>query len=344
MMSASVCTTDDGDCKSNEQQPWVLGSATAAVFVGAIIGQLSMGYLGDVIGRGAALLVTMSIACISSMLSAVASQGSAASIYAVIICFRFTLGIGLGGTFPLSAAKAAENSKVSRSSSSTRVDSAKSSWTFFWQSPGLLGPWLLAYILTFNSSISTSAKWRLVLGLGTLPSFFAILGLLFEMYIDRLLLELNTDKYAGSSSIKEDPLRESQTEMATRSSHSNDVSSSSASSEKPADFASILSAIKEPQNLRNLWACGGSWFLYDVVSYGLSLISGEIIDALKSTDDDNESSNDNLQYICSHNLIAYSLSIPATIITIWLLPKWGLKWLQVIGSQVVCIDIYYSVP
>jgi hypothetical protein len=42
VMAASVCTTDDEDCKEGTQAEWVSSTATATVFVGAITGQLTV--------------------------------------------------------------------------------------------------------------------------------------------------------------------------------------------------------------------------------------------------------------------------------------------------------------
>lgn len=37
MMSASECTTDDDNCRDGTQESWVEGSATAVIFVGAVV-------------------------------------------------------------------------------------------------------------------------------------------------------------------------------------------------------------------------------------------------------------------------------------------------------------------
>ena len=44
-MATSVCTTDDGDCKEGHQSSWVISTATATVFAGAITGQLCVSTL-----------------------------------------------------------------------------------------------------------------------------------------------------------------------------------------------------------------------------------------------------------------------------------------------------------
>jgi MFS family permease len=96
LMTSAVCTTDDDKCRQGKQASWVASTASAVVFTGAIFGQLSMGYLGDLLGRNKAMTLTLSIAAMSAMLSSAASQGSADSTYIIIIVFRFLLGVGLG--------------------------------------------------------------------------------------------------------------------------------------------------------------------------------------------------------------------------------------------------------
>lgn len=50
VMSVEVCTKDQTDeCKEGEQATWVHSSATAVVFAGSIVGQLTMGFAGDVL-------------------------------------------------------------------------------------------------------------------------------------------------------------------------------------------------------------------------------------------------------------------------------------------------------
>ena len=136
VMSGSVCTTTESLCHEEEQAPWVSGSTTAMVLLGSMVGQLTMGYLGDVIGRNMALLATVSIGFVFAVLQAV-SYGNPESIYAQIIFFRFCLGIGLGGIYPLAATKATEDeSSSSNNSSSSGGDtspSIKISFSYFWQ-------------------------------------------------------------------------------------------------------------------------------------------------------------------------------------------------------------------
>jgi MFS transporter, PHS family, inorganic phosphate transporter len=79
--------------------------------VGTIVGQLTFGYLADKYGRqklyGFELLVvmvaTLGLAQSSSGVSFGSNKGSSMSIFGWILFWRFIMGIGIGGEYPLSA-------------------------------------------------------------------------------------------------------------------------------------------------------------------------------------------------------------------------------------------------
>lgn len=105
---------------------WAKYMLLGMVFAGTIAGMCLMGYLGDLIGRKRAMVVTLGITSVSALASAVVPWGSASTIYALLATFRFTLGVGVGGIYPLSAVQSAEDSSGDEHSS-TRVG-----WAFFW--------------------------------------------------------------------------------------------------------------------------------------------------------------------------------------------------------------------
>ena len=149
IMSASVCTSDDSNCKDDKQALWVSGTAAGIVFLGSITGMLSMGYIGDIIGRNAAIVITLSLAAFGALTSAVCSVGTPEQIYSIIIGCRFILGVGAGGVYPLSAAKSGEDDCVhSTSGDRDDVNIVATSSAFFFQCPGALTPWMLGFILS----------------------------------------------------------------------------------------------------------------------------------------------------------------------------------------------------
>lgn len=306
VMSASQCTTDDSDCKDGTQKAWVDGTSSATIFVGAIAGQLSMGYLGDVIGRSSALKVTLTLALFGALTSCTLPMGNATTVYSLIIVCRFFLGVGVGGVYPLSATKAAEdgNTEVTADGNKTNggVNSISSAKSFFWQAPGQVGPWLVALCLT-TSSLSADGKWRLILGLGTIPAFLVILGSMYEQ-------KLQTEEKRNS--IQKVP-------------SSSDINNNGTAT------ITIEEALRDPLNWKRLAVSGGGWFLYDVCFYGMELFSGKILDDMIG-DYDNISSNDSVGSKSWHNVIAFSMGIPACLITIALMSYgYSLKNIQISG-------------
>jgi PHS family inorganic phosphate transporter-like MFS transporter len=294
VMSLNECTTDDGNCRSGDQLAWVDGTSQATIFIGAVVGQLGMGFLGDFLTRNQALTVTLAVASLSAFLSAIAPSGNATSVYTTIIVFRFFLGIGLGGIYPLSATKAAEDS----ASASHATNSAGSAIAFFWQIPGAVSPWLLSYILTY-SSLSTGYRWRLVLGLGAIPPFLSICCLWIESVLKRRRLS-----FSGEKPPVETP--------------------------HPVTLAIIKEKLQDPKIRAKLIGCGGSWLLYDIVFYGLSLLGGVVISAISDGDDD-VTTDANVRNLCSKQSIALSLGAVSIVISIYLLPFLSLKYLQLLG-------------
>lgn len=90
---------------------------STASLVGAIIGQLTFGYVGDWLGRSRALQLTMAFSVLGALCSAAAIpiNSDPASIFLFLSAARFVLGLGVGGVYPLSATIAAESAnKASR--------------------------------------------------------------------------------------------------------------------------------------------------------------------------------------------------------------------------------------
>jgi len=73
--------------------------ASTSVLVGAILGQLTMGYIGDCLGRARALQLTMALSILGALVSAFAvplTESKPSSIFYFIAIARFFLGVGVG--------------------------------------------------------------------------------------------------------------------------------------------------------------------------------------------------------------------------------------------------------
>ena len=94
----------------------------AACFAGAILGQLTFGYIGDVIGRSKGLYLTQILSIIGAIgryafptdsaihSSAASFQWGPITPFMMVAFWRFILGVGVGGGYPLTAVLATESS------------------------------------------------------------------------------------------------------------------------------------------------------------------------------------------------------------------------------------------
>lgn len=220
----------------------------------------------------------------------------------------FFLGMGVGGVYPLSATKAAEDGN--KTGKKGGVDVVSASLAFFWQTPGAMGPWLLAYFMSQDESISATLKWRLLLGLGAVPAAIVVLLTLWEMEIKKLIKQNDHDLLANPthnvSAQEQEHSRKRQRRLQAK--HFRDV-----------------------KVWLGLMVTGGSWFLYDIAYYGVNLFGGEIIAEIQASDDDNVSSSEALRAICQKQLIGLSLGIPAAIAGILMLKYVSSRFLQIVG-------------
>jgi len=153
-----------GEHGINAAERSIVASAT---LVGAVIGQLTFGLLGDWLGRKWTFLVTCVLIIVGALGSAcvVWTEGSFSLIYQ-LATFRFLLGVGVGGEYPLSASIAAENS--SRETRGRLVATV-----FSMQGWGMLLSSVLT-LLFLLCGMPLEAIWRTLLALGALPSAMVI--------------------------------------------------------------------------------------------------------------------------------------------------------------------------
>src|ERR1700722_11038798 len=144
---------------------WHLGAAQLAllnaVMLGAaFLGAMAFGRLADMIGRTRVYWI-----CAAMMV--LAALGSAFSLnLAMLVAFRFLLGFGVGGDYPVSAVLMSEYSHHSNRGRMIGL-------VFSAQAVGLIiGP--LAALALLGGGASSGLTWRLLLGLGAIPAAAAV--------------------------------------------------------------------------------------------------------------------------------------------------------------------------
>ena len=92
-----------GAAKPGTLPPHVSSAVNGVAFCGTLLGQLFFGWLGDKMGRKTVYGITLMLMSVCSVGSGLSFGHSPAGVMATLCVFRFWLGFGIGGDYPLSA-------------------------------------------------------------------------------------------------------------------------------------------------------------------------------------------------------------------------------------------------
>ena len=143
------------------KQQWHLGSGRLALLnstmlFAAFLGAFVFGRVADILGRKRVYWLVAAIMVVGALGSALSPS------FWVLIVFRFVLGFGVGGDYPVSA--------VLMSEYANRRDRGKLvGMVFSTQALGLIVGPLIALAL-LGGGVSDSLAWRIMLGLGAIPA------------------------------------------------------------------------------------------------------------------------------------------------------------------------------
>jgi MFS family permease len=254
-----------------------------AVFYGTLVGMVSFGVLGDVVGRNEGMVLTLTIQAVAALLSslAVAWHGSAHALWWTVVACRGLIGVGCGGVYPLAAAKANEDAR----SHDPQDKAVATAWAFFWRNPGillyegvglalLLGPGAgvpegaldasSAYVLGWDLS------WRLLLLLGCLPP---------ALMAYASLLEMREQRHARSLEAASQPASAAEPPAAgfdLRGTHTLRRATSFSGREPTSLWGRLVAS----RPLRPLVATAGGWACFDWGFYGNALMQRRIMATL----------------------------------------------------------------
>ncbi|RDX63583.1 putative inorganic phosphate transporter 1-7, partial [Mucuna pruriens] len=95
--------TEAGAAKPGTLPPRVQSSVTGVALCGTLAGQLFFGWLGDKMGRKRVYGLTLVLMVVCSLASGFSFGSTPKGVMATLCFFRFWLGFGIGGDYPLSA-------------------------------------------------------------------------------------------------------------------------------------------------------------------------------------------------------------------------------------------------
>jgi PHS family inorganic phosphate transporter-like MFS transporter len=143
--------------------------------VGTLCGQVTFGILGDRLGRKGAYGVTLGIMIGMTILQSTAAWGSQDLFTALFLLWRFWLGVGIGGDYPLSAVISSEYASTKlRGPMMSAVNSMQGLGALTAACVGMATTAAYGSTITAECSPAFScwafdASWRIIMGLGCLP-------------------------------------------------------------------------------------------------------------------------------------------------------------------------------
>lgn len=222
-------------------------TVSSASLAGAIVGQLIFGAIGDILGRRKGMILTLSTTLFGALGTFALPQDNGDMVN-ILAAFRFILGLGVGGVYPLSATAVAE------ATTDNAARGMSVALTFSFQGWGQLLAPLMAFFLTYGG-VPHKHAWRILLALGIIPAIVP----LWVAVRDR------SHSRHPASARDEDK----------------------AVAPPPSKMKTVWLAVKEGSYARALLGCAGGWFLFDVTFYGNLLFAPAVLDAVFEFDEDN---------------------------------------------------------
>ncbi|CAL1716624.1 unnamed protein product [Somion occarium] len=306
--------------------------------VGTLVGQLLFGWLADLLGRKKMYGIELMIIIIATFGQAVSGHAPAISIIGVLVVWRFIMGVGIGGDYPLSAVMTSEFA-------STHIRGRLMTAVFANQGWGQLSAAIVALVVVsaYKSTLlnddpavlgSVDPMWRILIGLGCVPGVIALYFRLtipetprFTMDIERNIQQATKDvQTVVGEGHKVDPVVKVDRVLAPKATRR--------------DFAAYYS---KWSNLKVLIGTSYSWFALDIAFYGLGLNSSIILSAIGFGAPDKSLTGtaavyQNLKNISVGNLILVVAGlIPGYWATFLFVDSWGRKPIQYMGFIVLTI-------
>ncbi|CAG8445945.1 9319_t:CDS:2 [Dentiscutata heterogama] len=296
---------------------------------GTLMGQVFFGWSADRYGRKKIYGLELSIMVVATIGSAMVADSFATTIWGSLMFWRFILGIGIGGDYPLSAVITSEFATIKKRG-------AMMAAVFAMQGFGILSAAIISVVtLTiFRDKIINDLRyidcvWRIVLGFGVVPAITALYFRLTIPETPRYTMDILQDIERAAHDINIILLKDKRGTR-TQDKPTYAVETPHATWE---DFKNYFSQWK---NGKLLIGTSVSWFVLDVAFYGIGLNNAIILQAIGFAT--NPHPYDALWNLSVGNIIINMLgSVPGYWLTVFLIDKWGRKKIQLMGFIVLSI-------
>jgi MFS family permease len=290
---------------------WLLNPLEIALInsvslLSAAIGSYIFGQLADRIGRHRIYGLTLIVLAIGAVLSALSPN-----IF-FLLAFRFVMGLGIGGDYPLSATLMSEYAN--------RKDRGKLiTMVFSMQGLGLiLGP--LVAIILLGSGVSLDLSWRLMLAFGAIPALATFYLRRRIAETPRFTLIMNGDM-DGAAYIAAQVTQRAEYRQAPASRHD---ASGQGQRTKRQKHMSRFTVLFTRRYLGWMLGTAGAWFLLDIAYYGTTTSNTLILNMLNAH-------ASQITHLMEVLLIFLVAALPGYIVAALTIDRLGRKVIQCFG-------------
>ncbi|CAA2999960.1 inorganic phosphate transporter 1-11-like [Olea europaea var. sylvestris] len=308
--------------------------------VGTLIGQLFFGWLGDKLGRKRVYGVTLVLMAICAICSGMSLGSSPKAVMTTLCFFRFWLGFGIGGDYPLSATIMSEYANK-------KTRGAFIAAVFAMQGVGIIFAGLVSMTLSkiflnaypgprfsespiFSTEPEADYVWRIVLMLGALP---AILTFYWRMKMPETgrytaLIEGNAKQAASDMGRVLDIEIQAEQEKLAQFKSSNEYS--------------LLSSEFFNRHGRHLIGTATTWFLLDIAFYSQNLTQKDIFPTMGLTSKAENVSALREMFETSRAMFVISLfgTFPGYWVTVAFIDKIGRFYIQLLGFFMMSVFMF----
>ncbi|KAL1822260.1 hypothetical protein DCAR_0310075 [Daucus carota subsp. sativus] len=310
---------------------------TGVALVGTLTGQLFFGWLGDKLGRKKVYGVTLILMVVCALCSGLSFGYSANAVIGTLCFFRFWLGFGIGGDYPLSATIMSEYAnKKTRGAFIAAVFAMQGMGIIF---AGLVSMIVSKLFLDFDHSphfadnpvLSTQPQgdyvWRIILMMGAVPA-----GL---TYYWRMKMP-ETGRYTA---IIEGNAKQAAADMGRVLEIEIQAEPDKLSDYKAANSYTLFSAEFLRRHGFHLLGTTTTWFLLDIAFYSQNLTQKDIFPVMGLTSKDVDVSALREMFETSRAMFVIALvgTFPGYWFTVFFIEKLGRFKIQLMGFMMMTI-------
>ncbi|KAJ0695593.1 putative major facilitator, sugar transporter, major facilitator superfamily [Helianthus annuus] len=320
----------------------VAAAVNSVAFVGTLSGQLFFGWLGDKMGRKKVYGMTLMIMVICSIASGLSFSTDPTSIMTTLCFFRFWLGFGIGGDYPLSATIMSEYANK-------KTRGAFIAAVFAMQGFGILGGGIFALIVasSFKAAFDVPPAyellkdttphqadyiWRIILMFGAIP---AALTYYWRMKMPETarytaLVAKNAEKAA------KDMAQVLQVDIEAEQGKVNELT------EKEKNSFGLFSKEFLRRHGLHLLGTSTTWFLLDIAFYSQNLFQKDVFAAIQWIPKAYTMSamEEVVKIARAQTLIALCSTVPGYWFTVALIDKMGRFKIQLMGFTMMTIFMF----